>query len=310
MESYHDNYKHKFVSVIIPVYNDVARLKQCLEALRTQTYDKNYYEVIVVDNGSEREVADSLGDLLNFVSVHKESTPGSYAARNKGITVAKGDILAFTDADCLPEPGWIEAGVGKLLSTPNCGLVAGKIELFFKNANQLTTVEVYETIELDFPQDRLLETEHFGVTANLFTYRAVINKIGDFNADLKSGGDKEWGNRAFNAGYQQAYAEGACIKHPARHSWSQLYKRVTRINGGLHDRRKVESSFQDQLKFLKKDLGLALTPPFRSLFKIWADERLITPKQKCQFILAMLFVRYVSAWERIRLTLGGESRRW
>jgi glycosyltransferase involved in cell wall biosynthesis len=304
-----DNQKKPFVSVIIPVYNDKARLELCLEALSKQSYWPELYEIIVVDNGSDEDLKDIVFSGCN-VSIYVEETPGSYAARNKGIDHAKGEILAFTDADCLPEPSWIEAGVDKLLSTSNCGLVAGKIELFFKDAKQLTTVEVYESIELDFPQDRLLETEHFGVTANLFTYRSVVDKIGTFNTNLKSGGDKEWGNRVFEAGYQQAYAEGACIKHPARYSWSQLYKRVTRINGGLHDRRKVGASFQDKLNFLTKDLVLALTPPFRSFFQIWSDERLIIPKQKFQFILAMLFVRYVSAWERIRLTLGGESRRW
>ena len=310
MHSSHDPQKQQFVSVIIPVYNDLDRLKKCLETLRNQTYDHKLYEVIVVDNASDQDIVNSLDDFSDFVSVYQESTPGSYAARNKGIAVAKGNILAFTDSDCLPESGWIEAGVNKLLSIPNCGLVAGKIDLFFRNPHQLTTVEVYETIELDFPQDRLLETEHFGVTANLFTYRTVIDKIGNFNANLKSGGDKQWGNRVFDAGYQQAYAEDACIKHPARYSWNQLYKRVTRINGGIHDRRKVGASWQDQLNFLKKDLILALTPPFRNFFQIWADERLVTPKHKFQFMVAMLFVRYVSAWERIRLTLGGESRRW
>lgn len=305
-----DSFEHIFVSVIIPVFNDTERLKLCLEGLRKQTYPRFRYEVIVIDNASDKSVMQELHEFRDFVSVYEELTPGSYAARNKGISIAKGDIFAFTDSDCVPEPSWLEAGVSKLSETPNCGLVAGKIELFFRNPVQPTTVEIYETIELDFPQDRLLETEHFGVTANLFTYSSIMDKIGIFNADLKSGGDKEWGQRVFAAGYRQVYAENACINHPARYSWVQLYKRVTRINGGIHDRRLVEASSQDRLNFLKNDLVLALTPPFRSFFQIWADVRLKTPKAKLQFILAMLFVRYVSAWERIRLNLGGESRRW
>ncbi|GAB4366809.1 MAG: hypothetical protein Kow00121_04500 [Elainellaceae cyanobacterium] len=300
-----------YVSVIIPVFNDADALKICLSALSHQTYPKDCYEVIVVDNGSkDKEPIAQVVSQFRQVSIAYEHQPGSYAARNKGISLAKGDILAFTDADCVPTAGWLEHGVQQFLETPNCGMIAGKVELFFKDSKKPTAVELYESIELDFPQDKLLEVEHFGVTANLFTSKEILNDIGPFNATLKSGGDREWGNRVFEAGYKQIYAEKASVKHPARYSWAQLYKRITRINGGLFDLKKSKLSSTELTKSLAKDLVLAFTPPFRSLFRIWADQRLVTPEQKLQFISAMLFVRYISAWERIRLKLGGQSRRW
>lgn len=299
---------YPFVSVIIPVYNDSERLKLCLQALENQTYSKDLYEVIVVDNASEEDLKSVVNQFSQANYIY-ESKPGSYAARNKGISVAKGEIIAFTDSDCIPVSEWIEKGVEQLQNTPDCGMVAGKVEVFFKNPDRPTSVEIYESIELDFPQERLLKERHFGVTANVFTFKKVIDDVGLFNDTLKSGGDREWGNRVFSAGYKQVYADGACVYHPSRHSFYQLYKKVTRLNGGKHDSMKSKdtSAFT---KALIDDLILAFTPPFRSFARIWHNEKLTTRQQKMQFISVMLFVRYVSAWERIRLKLGGKSKRW
>lgn len=98
-----------FVSVIIPVLNDSERLKLCLEALEHQTYPKKLYEVIVVDNGSDQSIG-SVVSKFTQATATAESHPGSYVARNKGILIAQGDIIAFTDADCIPALDWIEKG--------------------------------------------------------------------------------------------------------------------------------------------------------------------------------------------------------
>ena len=300
-----------FVSVIIPVYNDGDRLKVCLENLSKQSYPRDLYEIIVVDNGSD----ESIDEIINLydcnIYCHVEETPGSYVARNKGIAHARGEILAFTDSDCIPKLDWIEKGVEGFRQTQRCGLLGGRIELFFQNPASPTAVEVYESIEMNFPQESILAQQRYAFTANAFTSKEVIDNVGCFNDALKSGGDREWGQRIFKAGYNQAYADDALVQHPARHSFWQLYKRVTRINGGNLDAEKVKSSERDKSSAIMKDLLLAFTPPFRSVLRIFfEEERLSTNTQKVQFIIAMLFVRYVSAWERIRLRLGGASRRW
>ncbi|MEO0948364.1 MAG: glycosyltransferase [Cyanobacteria bacterium J06641_5] len=302
--------RYPFVSVLVPVFNDGGRLKLCLDALEHQTYPRNLYEVVVIDNGSSEDV-ECIVNAFEQALICFESAPGSYAARNKGISLAKGEIIAFTDADCIPSDVWIKEGISKFLDTSNCGLIAGRIELFFKDALRPTAVEVYESIEMGFSQNILLEEQQYALTANLFTSKDIIEAVGSFNGALKSGGDCEWGQRVFAAGYNQVYAPNALVKHPARSSLWQLYKRVTRINGGYFDKKKATVSRLDRIRGLIKDLILALTPPFRSVFHIWSkEERLSTSTQKIQFILVMLFVRYVGAWERIRLRLGGSSRRW
>lgn len=308
IESY-SNTPNYLVSVIIPVFNDTERLKICLTALEKQTYPKELYEVIVIDNGSKESIEDVVS-LFSQARAFYENRPGSYAARNKGISVAKGEILAFTDADCIPVEYWIEKGVEKLQSTPECGMVAGRVEFFFKNPNQPTAVELYEKVEMGFPQYKFVEEGHFGVTANIFTYKKVLENVGLFNDTLKSGGDKEWGKRVFLAGYKQVYSDSACVYHPARHSLKELYKRVTRIEGGKHDLIKSQVLSQIFAKELAKDLFFSVFPPFRSVIRIWNNEKLANSKQKVQVIRIMIFLSYLRAWERVRLKLGGQSRRW
>jgi glycosyltransferase involved in cell wall biosynthesis len=290
-----------YASVIIPVFNDSDRLRICLQALEQQTYPKEHYEVVVIDNGSQEDLK-SVVDQFGQASLTYESRPGSYIARNKGVSVAKGEVIAFTDADCIPAPDWLEKGIAALLSAPGIGLVAGRIDLFVKDPKNPNPVELYESLAMGFPQDKFLEDKQFGVTANLFTLKEVLVNVGVFDENLKSGGDLQWGQRVFAKGYRQVYADDARVKHPARDSWDDLLKRSMRIIGGKYDLMKQNS--KSNLGALK-DLILFLKPPFRSFFRIWTDERLQSNKQKIQFTVVMLRLRYAAIRERLRLQLGG-----
>ncbi|NJM17451.1 MAG: glycosyltransferase [Richelia sp. RM2_1_2] len=299
-----------FVSVIIPVFNDAERLKICLEAIDVQTYPKSLYEVIVVDNGSD-EGQNIKGVVEQFTSAIAtyESTPGSYAARNRGISLAKGKVIAFTDADCIPALDWLEKGVKNLLAMDNCGLVAGKVNLFFKNPQQPTPVELYESITA-FPQERLLNNRKAGATANVFTFKAVFDRVGLFNANLKSNGDMEWGKRVYEAGYQQIYAEDTCVAHPTRYSWADLYKRTVRLAGGVYNLYiKPDDHFIQRQKMFARLLFDSIVPPVNFAINAFQDSRLQSFEQKIKVSLTMCFVRYVSAWELTRLKLGGTANR-
>ena len=299
-----------FVSVIIPVYNDSQRLKFCLEALEQQTYPKTRYEVIVVDNGSD-DVEPVKATVAQFgqAIVIEESKPGSYAARNKGISQSKGEVIAFTDADCIPASDWIEQGVKYLLQTPNCGLVAGKIELFFKRPDRLSMVELYESV-MAFRQDQHLSQFRYGSTANVFTFRRVLDRVGWFNDSLKSSGDLEWGQRVAVSGYQQAYGADARIAHPARSTAAELYKKTIRIAGGIYDGQiqKYDSFWQRNKMFIRIMLSIFLYP-VRFAFKVLREPQLKTFDQKLKVAGVTFAVRYLLLFEIMRLKLGGVSRR-
>lgn len=297
-----------FVSVIIPVYNDSERLKICLEALDNQTYPKELYELIVVDNGSDDNLE---GLVLKFEQAYLayESRPGSYAARNKGIFLSKGQVIAFTDSDCIPASDWIEKGVLNILRIPNCGLMAGKINLFFKNQSRLTAVEIYEKINA-FPQQTNVEQRRYGVTANLFTLTSVIHNVGYFNEALKSGGDFEWGNRVFSAGYKLIYTDDACVAHPARHSLEQLYKKSVRTAGGIYnsnqkDTYSIIECAIDLAGLMKMILGLL----YRYIFNLTPSDQLHRTKDKINYVLVIAFIKIVKIFERIRIQSGATPQR-
>ncbi|MBW4480953.1 MAG: glycosyltransferase [Tildeniella torsiva UHER 1998/13D] len=295
-----------FVSVIIPVFNDSERLKHCLESLENQSYSKDHYEIIVVDNASQE-------DLQNLVKQYPqakygyEDKPGAYASRNKGISMAKGDIVGFTDSDCIPDKNWIGKAVEIFRSNPSCGLVVGSIELFFQNPDCPTAVELYESVTA-FQQERNVEVNHWGATANVFTFKAVIQKVGLFDETLKSGGDIEWGQRIFAAGYFQIYAKECAVLHPARHSFEELIKKIVRVAEGRHARLKEKAKYPHQQFGFKDDLLSAVTralrPPIKSAFNIFRSKELKNISQKTQVVFVLLIVRYVSAWTKIRVSIS------
>lgn len=301
---------YPFVSVIIPVFNDAARLKLCLAALDKQTYPHGQYEVVVVDNGSNHnQNVPGVVDAFHQANLVEELTPGSYAARNRGIAASKGAVIAFTDADCIPAPDWLEKGVHHLIANPACGMVAGRIEIFFDDHHSPTSFEIYQRVTA-FPQEAHLKQFHGGATANVLTYRHVLQKVGNFDSRLKSFGDFEWGKRVFNAGYQQIYADDACVKHPARSSWPQLRKRTMRASGGAYDYfMGQQKTWLQRHKMFARLLFDDLVPPINFTISTFRNSEVQGIWRKFEVSLILLLVRYVSAWEKVRLRFGAVSRR-
>ncbi len=92
-------------SIIVPAYNAERTIKQCLDSLMRQDYAGNY-EVIVIDDGS----SDSTPDIVSTykrVKLIRQSNAGPAVARNRGAKEAQGDIIIFTDSDCMPENSWV-----------------------------------------------------------------------------------------------------------------------------------------------------------------------------------------------------------
>jgi glycosyltransferase involved in cell wall biosynthesis len=210
-------------SIIVPHYNDIQRLSDCLASLTEQTVPAHRYEIIVADNNSTCGLAAVERVCAGRAKVVSELIPGAGEARNAGIRVSRGRYLAFTDSDCRPAHDWLERGLAALTSSD---MIGGCIDLEISDPRNLTAVEAFELV-FAFNNKRYVEEVGFSVTANVFMPRAVFAKVGGFRVGVSE--DKDWGRRATALGLRWSYASDVRVSHPARRDWEDLCRKWRRL---------------------------------------------------------------------------------
>lgn len=228
---------HPLISVIIPVYNDQLGLDDCLRALGNQSLSYQHFEVIVIDNASQPEIELPKIANLNCILATCEKT-GSYAARNVGVQVANGDVIAFLDADCLPENNWLEQGLAAVQSAPLKTLVGGEVKL--TTSEKPTAVELYQCLT-GFGQQDNIDQQNFSATANLFVRQKQAALIGKFNENLLSGGDREWSWRARLLGFDIKFSRTTQVTTAPRKSLGAAIKQARRVAGGRYHFKKLSA---------------------------------------------------------------------
>lgn len=294
-----------FVSVIVPVYNDAERLRTCLEALEAQTYPSDAYEVIAVDNNSDEGIEGIVEDYPNAVSEF-ERKQGSYAARNRGLQRAQGEVLAFTDADCRPAENWIAEGVRRLQTEENTvGIVGGEIKVTFKDPDAPQPSEILDAMT-GFAQEDVCTKRNFSATANLFTVRRVIEDVGTFNSRLKSAGDKEFGQRVAAHGYNIVYEPSALVYHPARKTPRALFEKRLRLAKGQYDLREERQGAYSLLDLLRESVN-HLRPMKGMIPRILANSRFASNSGKIIGVIIYLAMELIFPAEKIRLWLSRQK---
>jgi len=213
-----------YVSVVVPHYNDLVRLRTCLDALCGQTLPIGSFEIVVADNASpvERHALDEvIAGRARLVVVDQR---GAGPARNGGVNCARGEILAFTDCDCVPEPKWLEEGLRALGAGD---LVGGAMRVLVDDAGSMTGAEAFE-LEFAFDNEQYVKRKSFSVTANLFCRREVFEAVGGFGVGISE--DFDWCRRAKALGFKITYAPSAIVGHPARRNWVELRHKWARLN--------------------------------------------------------------------------------
>ncbi|TCK07544.1 glycosyltransferase family 2 protein [Marinobacterium mangrovicola] len=212
------------VSVIIPHYDDVESLRQCLEALNKLDTPRSEYELVLADNDSPdfNTRFAPIAHLVDKVLTVKQK--GAGPARNGGVEVASAPTLAFIDSDCVPHQDWLNKGIDSL---HHCDIAGCKVVVTTPEARALSGAEAFELC-FAFNNQRYIEEEGFTVTAGIFCKRELFKKVGGFKTGVSE--DKEWCHRATQKGYILGYAGLSIIEHPPRKNWDELKIKWRRLN--------------------------------------------------------------------------------
>ncbi len=200
-------------SVVVPTHDRPEYLARCLAALAEQTLPASEYEVIVVDDGSSPPVADRFaGAAASRVKlVRRPVAGGPAAARNEGIKIAQGAVLAFTDDDCRPERGWLEAGCRAVEE----GLDIATGRTVPEPREQEAAGPFWYTMDVPGPDPRYS-------TCNCFYRASVVRSAGGFRdlfdspAGYHLGEDTDLAWRAIEAGARGGFARDAVVYHAVR----------------------------------------------------------------------------------------------
>jgi GT2 family glycosyltransferase len=193
------------VSVVVPTYQNRHVLGDVVAALDAQT-TRPRYEVVIVDDGSTDGTTEEARHLLSGVAGHfryvrLRKNVGRAAARNVGIAMARGRIIAFTDSDCVPAPGWIEAGL-RGFSDPRIGIVQGPTHP-----------------HPDQPRpffNHFIEIDRFDgtfSTCNVFYRREAVAAVEGFDPGIVYWEDLDLGWRVWRAGWEASYVADARVHH-------------------------------------------------------------------------------------------------
>jgi glycosyltransferase involved in cell wall biosynthesis len=212
------------ISVVVPAYNAAATIGQCLAALAHQTVPRERYEVIVVDDGSRDETA-AIARAAG-VPVLTQEHVGAASARNRGVAASRGELLLFTDADCVPAPDWIEQ-----LSAPFADpRVAGAKGTYATRQRALTARFVQLEYEDKYDRLRRQAVIDFVDTYSAAYRREAFEAAGGFDPEIHFAEDQEFSFRLAARGARLVFAPLAVVEH--RHAGSPLAYARKKFMGG------------------------------------------------------------------------------
>jgi glycosyltransferase involved in cell wall biosynthesis len=199
------------VSVIVPFHNSEEYIGRCVEGLLAQYYSAAAYEILLVDNGSS-DASAHIVQQYPTVRLLFEGKQGAYAARNRGCRAARGEIIAFTDADCVPRPDWLQQLTGPL-DEPEVRIVLGSHE-YARDSAALSMLAAYENEKYAYAFQCGDSGILFGHANNMAVRRSLFSELGPFTEKLR-GSDTSYVRLCVDThGYGSvAYAPQARVRH-------------------------------------------------------------------------------------------------
>ena len=228
-------------SVVIATYNRPGPLTDCLRALAAQTLPRDRFEVVVVDDGGDEDLAalcSSFDSELQLI-LEKTTNGGPASARNRGAALARGRWLAFTDDDCEPESGWL-AGLQKCFAEHPRAMIGGHThnrlrDNLFSQASQDVIDLVYR--HYNDRKDRAL----FLTANNMALPREAFLEMDGFDAEFSTGTaeDRELCERWLQAGRRIIYEPGLEVYHSHDLNFAGFFRQHFNYGRGARSFRRV-----------------------------------------------------------------------
>ncbi len=211
-------------SVIIPTYDRPEALENCLESLTRSKFPVKQFEVIVVDDGTVPPLLPVLRHFERSLQIRglRQSRQGPAAARNHGARAADGRFLAFTDDDCLPDPGWLEA-YRKIFAEDETVLAGGRTVNALQSNPYATASQVIQDLVYAYYNPDP-ENARFFASNNMAVSRAGFHAVGGFHAGFRTSEDRELCARWIRTGRRLRYVPDAVVRHAHRLTLWKFWK--------------------------------------------------------------------------------------
>jgi glycosyltransferase involved in cell wall biosynthesis len=281
------------ISVIIPIYNSKKFLGKLFKSILEQNLENDKFEVVFVDNnssdGSERMIKEFItkNKNYNFKYLFYDNKQSSYAARNFGVENCEGNVLAFTDSDCVLSQNWLLNIYNEVKKDDN-KIISGNIELFIKDEENIW--ENFDKI-VHMRNDLKIKKNEIA-TANMVVSKEVFLDIGFFD-EVKSGGDFNWAKTAVKEGYKIVFKPDIIVFHPTRKNYNEIRKKLLRLaygEGELYKKRK--KTFV--LGLIKSILRLIYIPKHIKISKKMLRNISFTKILKCNFLYLKLKLEQIN----------------
>ena len=202
-------------SVVIPTYGRPGQLVACLDALTRVEYDRDRFDVVVVDDGGPASldaVIARFGKQLNLRHIRQEHS-GPARARNTGAASARGRFLVFIDDDCSPGPDWLRSLAVRFAREPGHGIFGRTVNAIPDNlwsgASQLLIDYLYSYYNADSCRSPFVAANNLALPADRF------QAIGGFDTTFPGAGgeDRELCDRWLRNGLRLTYAPEMIVTH-------------------------------------------------------------------------------------------------
>lgn len=212
------------ISVVIPVYNGEDTIAYCLKSLLAQAGSQHALEIIVVDDGSRDATGVVVAEYPTVRIISQPRNLGPAAARNRGAREASGEILLFTDADCVPGDTWVSDMAASFAGDSRIAGVKGVYR-----TKQRHLAARFVQLEFEFKYERMKRQESivFIDTYSAGYRRKIFVESGGFDTSFPVAAteDIELSFRLASQGYRMVFNSDAYVYHQHPVSWMDYMKR-------------------------------------------------------------------------------------